>query len=408
VAEAVVTVENGGLDAVASGSGPSGVRARQVKAWIEGTAAPAPAPEAPQTLRTVMEGEKAAPAPTEPQGLYDQLQQAGEAAKKRLKKGFTGTELHSLFPGEKAVDLATLMAAGTAKGVKALANRAMADMGEWGAARIAGGFIKYPEWSRQMLADAAEVSADAAEFLRQNMRNVYREAQQTWKDRQAETLTGKITDIEKILQYAEAGKEGTYWYKHVKPVLQPIFGPNTDLFLNFLAATSPRTPVADNVVRALKAYNEYLSGEPFSTEFAAHRQNLERAAKGEPLSGLKVGSFGPNLLGDFIRVTVDTWMAKAYGFPSKVSDPMYRFLDYAISQAAKAKGLEPAEMQAAIWTGIKKLEGDPRLTAAPFEDVVKQYLKENPDIESQITKALESNLPAEDIRSKAIAARTGK
>jgi hypothetical protein len=55
VAEAVHIVDEGGLDAMASGSGPSGIRARQVKAWIEG---PAPAtPEAPQTLRTVMEGE---------------------------------------------------------------------------------------------------------------------------------------------------------------------------------------------------------------------------------------------------------------------------------------------------------------------------------------------------------------
>jgi hypothetical protein len=103
---------------MASGSGPSGVRARQVKAWIEGTA-PA-TPEAPQNLRTLMEGEKAAPiaqaAPKQPWemtsleylGTYKEPYTLGELEKAELRiertgeRKYTGAKAEYIPPAIKA------------------------------------------------------------------------------------------------------------------------------------------------------------------------------------------------------------------------------------------------------------------------------------------------------------------
>ena len=173
----------------------------------------------------------------------------------------------------------------------------------------------------------------------------------------------------------------------MRPALQPLFGENTDLFLKMFAATSPNTKVTQNVLNAVKAYRQFLMGEPF-TGMPAHVDNLNRAVAGVKMSGPKVGAFGPNLLGNLTPVTVDLWMARALLGRDTVTPLQSKLVDYMTSQAAKKAGVEPAEMQAAVWTGIKKLQKS-RDTSAPPETIVKEYLDKNPDIRKLFEDSLE-------------------
>jgi hypothetical protein len=198
---------------------------------------------------------------------------------------------------------------------------------------------------------------------------------------------GNIADLPTIMKYYRAGKEGKDWYNFVRPALQPLFGANTDLFLKMFAATSPNTKVTQNVLNAVKAYRQFLLGEPF-TGMPAHVDNLNRAVAGVRMSGPKVGAFGPNLLGNLTPVTVDLWMARAILGRDTVTPLQSKLVDYMTSQAAKKVGLQPAEMQAAIWTGIKKLQGS-RDTSAPPEVVINEYLNRNPDIRKLFEDSME-------------------
>lgn len=345
----------------------------------------------------------------EPLSIYDSLQKAGDEARERFRKNM-GTTMQAGFGFYGGKDVLTTIAADVAKGVKthgAKINAAVKDMGEWGAGRIYGGYARYPEWKEQMLKDAGELSPEAAEFFGKNAKRIYASAQHTLKQRMSEMGGDAIGDVKKIFEYADAGMDAKEWYDHARPQLQKIFGPHTDLFLHFLAATSPQTKVAPNVEQAMKAFQEHIAGRPFSTNFEAHVKNLGRAARGEPLEGPKVTSFIANLLGDKIRVTVDTWMAQAYGLGIRskahlealargedakagLSNPQYRFLDYAVTQAARQRGIDPRQMQAAIWVGIKRMEGNPKYTHEPFGVVVRDYLKANPDIAKVIRNAVDA------------------
>jgi len=260
-------------------------------------------------------------------------------------------------------------------------------MATWGAARIANGAIDFGKWSKAMLADAADISPEASAKIKRMLPELYINAKKEY-EHHAKTLGAQnIADLPKIMEYYKAGKEGKQWYNFVRPALQPLFGENTDLFLKMFAATSPNTKVTQNVLNAVKAYRQFLMGEPF-TGMPAHVDNLNRAVAGVKMSGPKVGAFGPNLLGNLTPVTVDLWMARALLGRDTVTPLQSKLVDYMTSQAAKKVGLEPAEMQAAIWTGIKKLSKS-RDTSAPPEVIVKEYLDKNPEIRKLFEDSLQ-------------------
>jgi hypothetical protein len=299
-----------------------------------------------------------------PGSLQEVLQKMGDEALERVKNSgtFQGRTLPSLFPAEVTKDMAT-----------------------WGAARIANGAIEFGKWSKAMLDDAADISPEAVAKVRAMLPQLYKDSKKQY-EHHLETV-GTIADLPEIMKYYRAGKEGKNWYNFVKPALHPLFGENTDLFLKMFAATSPNTKVTQNVLNAVKAYRQFLMGEPF-TGMPAHVDNLNRAVAGVKMSGPKVGAFGPNLLGNLTPVTVDLWMARAILGRDTVTPLQSKLVDYMTSQAAKKAGLEPAEMQAAVWTGIKKLQKS-RDTSAPPEVIVKEYLDKNPEIRKLFEDSLE-------------------
>ena len=94
---------------------------------------------------------------------------------------------------------------------------------------------------------------------------------------------------------------------------------------------------------------------------------LIKAVSGESFGGRKIQKFVAALLNDKNAVVIDRWMLKAFGFPQKITDARYRTIENWIMQQAEKENMEPRQVQAALWTGIKLLEGRQGDTTKPFE-----------------------------------------
>lgn len=154
--------------------------------------------------------------------------------------------------------------------------------------------------------------------------------------------------MRQVEKYFDAGRDGASWYESERPILESIFGDDTETFAGFLAATSANATVKANATLAVKAYDQWKRGEPFNGFLPTVIGNLERAAAGEPLSGPKVEPFRRALLGDSDAVVVDRWMFRA--FDTKDRDEV----EQGIRTLAADYGVTPAEFQAGVWCGVKR------------------------------------------------------
>ncbi len=150
----------------------------------------------------------------------------------------------------------------------------------------------------------------------------------------------------------------------------------TDLFIDLLAATSPQTNIIRNTFLATQMFafiNEAVLCK-IKMAFEAHLNNVCRALLGLPLSGQKVSAFQANLLGDQNAVTVDLWMMRVFNRDNEAPTPAeYEDISRATRKAAKEFGVSPAQMQAALWVGIKAVQGDPSDTPEPFEKTLDRF-----------------------------------
>ncbi len=214
------------------------------------------------------------------------------------------------------------------------------------------------------------------------------------KEKKSASKTGpvKLDDnmMERIDRFYKAGikrlPDAASWYDETFANIQNIMSVDDDsgedsdqlayLFIDLLAATSPQT----NIVR-----NTFLTAQLFAyindailckmpMKFEAHLNNVCRALLGLPLSGQKVEAFQANLRGDQNAVTVDVWMMRVFNRDSDApSAKEYEDLTAATRKVAKQYGVAPAQMQAALWVGIKALEGDPADTPEPFEKTLDRF-----------------------------------
>lgn len=253
----------------------------------------------------------------------------------------------------------------------------VADMALWGAARIAQGATTFAKFSKQILADAGP----AAEQIRPQLDKIWKDANK-WNDRMTEKMAGNLTSTAKLLKLYREGKAGQDWYKYTRVELEKYFGDDASLFVDMLAATSPNTSVAANVTQALKAYQQFKSGQPFTGFMPAVIGNLDRLIReGEPPSGPKVTNFKANLFGNTEAVTVDRWMMRALGWPGKMLTPaQYKFFDAYLTQVARKVSVEPRQMQAAIWKAIKESEQVQNQTSEAFEDVLRRNMEKKPEL----------------------------
>ena len=157
------------------------------------------------------------------------------------------------------------------------------------------------------------------------------------------------------------------WYKNCGDMIREEFGRDADLFIDLLAATSPRKYILANWRLAMRIYHVWLTETNrinthnlVKNTLPCHRRNIFRALLRKPLHGQKVKAFASNLKGDLQQVTIDVWVCRYYGI-KKLTPKKYKQLAKQIKLEANLRGLEPAEWQAIIWhKAIKQANRKPK------------------------------------------------
>lgn len=201
-------------------------------------------------------------------------------------------------------------------------------------------------------------------------------------------MTTKRIRLQLRVQLDQMDYSALTWYQDATKLIKKLYGKNWRLFVQILAATSPRQAVKRNwrqsavIVRAYAERAKYPErlGDVLGDVMGTHMPNVIRALQGRLLSGPKVSRFAENLTGNLDVVTIDVWICKAYGIkPNKLSSALYDRLERKIIADAKKTNATPAGYQAVIWYAIRREHG---LRVKSFLSVYRSIQCETPLFES--------------------------
>lgn len=156
------------------------------------------------------------------------------------------------------------------------------------------------------------------------------------------------------------------WYSDATKLIQELYGDNWQLFVDLLAATSPRQSVKRNWQQSAAILAAYIDREARPIRFGdllgdvmySHLNNVVRALQQRPISGPKVSRFAANLKGNLDVVTIDVWICKAYGIDHKaLTTSVYNRLETRIQSDAGRQGIAAANWQAVLWFTVRRLAG---------------------------------------------------
>lgn len=174
------------------------------------------------------------------------------------------------------------------------------------------------------------------------------------------------------------------WYSDATKLIQELYGDNWQLFVDLLAATSPRQSVKRNWRQSAAILAAYVDREARPNRFGdllgdvmySHLNNVVRALQQRPISGPKVSRFAANLKGDLNVVTIDVWICKAYGIDHKaLTTSLYNRLETRIQADAGRQGIAAANWQAILWFTVRRLAGK---RAKSFVSVYRSIFCETP------------------------------
>ena len=218
----------------------------------------------------------------------------------------------------------------------------------------------------------------------------------------------KPPSLDRELTYAEMGKGSNGWYHGVGDYVKRKLGiKDGNLFLDFMAIASQGqlAGVADLNI-AIDAFTRLRRGEnpeDLVKELKIGnvtgpniRRHLLARMQGMPLeklfgvSELKVRDYRRALDGDPNVVVVDRWMWRTYYYDEwnaakaqadaqgknfnswQGTVSQYRMIQERVTQEAQRLGINPSDLQAQIWAGIKLATEGPNATGLkPMRDMVK-------------------------------------
>ena len=156
------------------------------------------------------------------------------------------------------------------------------------------------------------------------------------------------------------------WYSDATKLIKELYGENWQLFIDILAATSPRQSVKRNWRQSDKILAAYIDRENRPDRFGdilgrcmpTHLNNIIRALQKRPISGPKVSRFAENLKGNLDVVTIDVWICKAYRLEQKqLTESVYNRLEQKMQGDAKRQDIAPANWQAVLWFAVRRNAG---------------------------------------------------
>ena len=168
-------------------------------------------------------------------------------------------------------------------------------------------------------------------------------------------------------------------------------------FVDYTAATSPRSTVASNIRRGSHFYGLDRRGEqvtgltnadmPKGYGHIAHNTHsgmIEDVYNNGSLGALsrpKVSSFSENLKGNQAPMTIDTHNFSAVRNDPKVktspSKTQYKYLEQYQSEIAEKLGMTPAQFQASVWIAGDTGVADSRPFIEVFDDVLTRTAQKN-------------------------------
>jgi hypothetical protein len=169
-----------------------------------------------------------------------------------------------------------------------------------------------------------------------------------------------------IKLYIKLGSSDKHWYRECRKTLIKIFGEQKLwLVCNLLAATSINSTLKSNISLFKKALHQLESGKPITGYVPVMLMQVERIREGKPISGRKIRNFAAAMFGDPDAVVVDTWILRAFGQGAKrkvkdrlanssASKKQYDEIEQWITKQAIKMDIDPAQLCAMIWGGIRK------------------------------------------------------
>jgi len=189
----------------------------------------------------------------------------------------------------------------------------------------------------------------------------------------------------RMRQSARDGEEYRFWYELSQGAISGAGKGDVNsqrTLAGLLSVYSQNTAVPANARNAFKAAYQHAYGVPLKAgRFGSMDAEAARIAAGEdPLIVLQSKVLGTNAkrmnfymnLYDHVEpklrgaVTVDLWMARAYGYPSDtLSAKQVEFIQNDVKRIAKELGWEPKQVQAAMWVqSLARSSGKPASSAA--------------------------------------------
>jgi len=181
-----------------------------------------------------------------------------------------------------------------------------------------------------------------------------------------------MASVDCIKEYAERGIDGRYWYRDAAGQIDFVCRAekwDCAEFAGVLATTSPRCSVLRNIRLGLHfMYHRDLTVIPMR----GIRTSVTNFLDGKGISGPKTGPFCENLSGNYGPVTLDVWMAYAFGINQSDFNRKATHAEATrrVVRVGEILGIRPAEAQAAIWTGYRRSVG---YNDSPFS-IVSEYL----------------------------------
>lgn len=281
-------------------------------------------------------------------------------------------------------------------------------MAHVGGAIIIQGAKSFKAWAERMRQEFGDLSDEL-------LKKLYPKAQASLaslQDAYPEMLTPKGAQAA-----FTRGQKGALWYDKAPEALAAQYGPeNVHMAADVYAATSINTNAATtNITLADKAIRMLLSGErdgfdkPFTKDdgvtagIAANVQlkKLNEIAQGKELEGVKIGPYsntlkglpkGVDAAGNMVfEPVLDSWMGRGFGFAAgdeqwSPTEQQRAYVNKVISDIAAKEGVQPQEVQAAMWVDFKtasdlqKLKDKPKwktMTAEQRQEAVDKVNKSN-------------------------------
>lgn len=178
---------------------------------------------------------------------------------------------------------------------------------------------------------------------------------------------------DKIEHYIRIGAKDMNWYVDCQKVFEKIFGEEKlQLVCKLFAATSINTSLKANIRLFRKALYEIENNKPIGAYLPNIQKQLRQIRAGEPITGQKIDAFRRAMSGDVKAVVIDTWILRAFGVnkvyfrqtkgkekgrgrerSAGTDAKTFKKIEDWIRNYAAMRNLEPRQVSAMIWAGIR-------------------------------------------------------